>query len=202
VASLDGSASLFTGEDADRHGLKAALKSRLASLPQQPAPLAEAPESVPAVAVAWHEAASPPPRRQNIVASEAAGERSVAAAALPAPLEEARPTPDQAAVLVLASAASPEPLLQSGVIETMHAAAPTVVATASDVDDLKAFALFVPERDPQAKLAEVSRQVAGWTRIEPTPSCDAHSSPGAGHVVAFAGPPPRARVPDLLELKA
>ncbi|MEW5961972.1 MAG: RlpA-like double-psi beta-barrel domain-containing protein, partial [Pseudomonadota bacterium] len=61
VASLDGSASLFTGEDADRHGLKAALKSRLASLPQQPAPLAEAPESVPAVAVAWHEAASPPP---------------------------------------------------------------------------------------------------------------------------------------------
>jgi rare lipoprotein A len=202
VASLDGGVALPTGEGGDRHGLRAALKSRVARLPQQAARLAAPPQSEPAVAVVWQEAPSPTPRRQSVVAREATMEREVAAAAMPAALDEVRAEPVPTPVLVLASAPSPEPPMQSGVTEIVHADASAVAITASDVDDLKAFALFVPERQPQTKLAEVSRQVAGWTRIEPTPSCDALAAPGAGHLVAFAGPPPRARVPDLLELRA
>lgn len=198
IASLDGAARLG-GDADDRHGLKAALKSRIAHLPQQPAIPAPPPPIAAAVAVGWHEAQIPPPSRPSLVASEAA-ERDVVATTATWP-DELPTEAGQAPLVVLASAISPEPQVQSDVSETVQALAPAVTITAGDVDDLKAFALFVPERDPRAKLAEVSRQVAGWMHVEPTPSCDAHAADRAA-LVAYAGPPPRARVPDLLELRA
>lgn len=203
IASLDGAAALLKSNDADRHGLRAALKARIKDVPQAPATVATAVESVAALRATWREAADREPSRENLVPAD----HHEATPLHPVPsggLRELDANHAGGALVVLASAVSPDDLGPARPLQMASlVAAPEHAARAVESDDLAAFALFVPDREPGETLAATSRQVADWQPIKPRPSC----ALSQGHAaVAYLGAstqsPGRARALDLPAFRA
>ena len=228
VASLTGAASLLRSTGEDQHGLRAALKARIASLPLDTLVGTNDTDAVRPVMAAWSTASAAEPERKlaQVNVASAAVDRvvvapsardaqslSVALAAEPrshialraVEWEPAQAEPMAAGAVVLASLDSSEGLLAPSRMADPAAtvSVPEASLAAAEASDLAAFALFVAEVEPQERLAETSRQVADWQWIDPRPSCVPASDRAA---VAYVGvariAPGRARVPEISELSA
>lgn len=228
VASLTGAASLLRSTGEDQHGLRAALKARIASLPLDTLAGTNDTDAARPVMAAWSTASAAEPDHKLtqasvvsaavdrvVVAPSARDAQSLTVALAAEPRghitlralerEPAQVEPKAAGVVVLASLDSSEGLLAPTRMADPAAtvSVPEASLAAAEASDLAAFALFVAEVEPQERLAETSRQVADWQWIDPRPSCVPASDRAA---VAYVGvariAPGRARVPEISELSA